>query len=142
MKHIAGILIMASIALFTACDKASINGNLDGMWHLVRIDSIGGGSNNVAHELRYLSFQLHLAEVRSTQGISGTYLLRFSHTEDSLSFIECYDPTNSLDTLVADASVLSPYGISHLPATFHIDHLTRLSLILRSQSLRLNFEKR
>ena len=56
MKKIACILSLLAV-IMTSCDKAFVNGDLDGMWRLVKVEKEGA---ELYPENIYYSFQRHL----------------------------------------------------------------------------------
>lgn len=133
-------------ALLSSCTiEASDNGNLDGFWHLERIDTISsGGTEQVAEKLIFWSVNHNLLRL---SGGSNAYLLRFRQTADSLVVYSPYldggheDIKNGGDHPVTDVDVLSQYGIHKIEEHFVKEVLNGSHMVLRSAELRLYFTK-
>jgi hypothetical protein len=140
---LGGCLLLFTL-LLTACDlETSGNGKLDGYWHLEQIDSISTGSvNNLSQKRLFWAFQAKLLEFTDKDNVNATYLVRFSHSADSLILSEPYrfDRENG-DEVLTDAAVLKPYGMNALKETFKIEKLSSSKMILSNSSYRLYFTK-
>ena len=65
----------------SSCDKAPINGKLDGRWQLMTIEYTNGKIEECNRI--YYSIQLHLVEISAKGGNGGTHIGRFSYKEMS-----------------------------------------------------------
>ena len=153
MKHTSYILLLtsyiAAAATFCSCDKVPINGDLDGMWQIMTIQT-PDGTRNVKSNQAYLSFQLHLSQWDMDHG-SKRYYAHFSHSNDSIIF---YDfKHDSLHRSKADDNeeitndemtkekVLDAWGVHNLDARYHVQRLNGDELILERADTILFFRK-
>ena len=63
----------------SSCDKAPINGKLDGRWQLMTIEYTNGKIEECNRI--YYSIQLHLVEISAKGGNGGTHIGRFRSEE-------------------------------------------------------------
>jgi hypothetical protein len=136
--YISVIFFLTSIA---SCElETSGNGDLDGYWHLVTVDTLStGGTANLKDSVVYWAVQHKLLQLSGTH---GRFLLRFNHTADTLALSEpyTYDREDG-DKPVEDATVLKPFGINSLNARFLIEKLNGSKMILSNDVVRLYFKK-
>lgn len=145
-KCISAILMAALLLmLFNACDgfQVSDNGNLDGMWHLVEVDSL---DNNVSADFTYSgiywSVQSDLLALDDKLFRYESCLMRFSCKDSRLRLFDPYlNNRDEGDITISDVAKLSPFGINALDEAFAVETLTRKKMVLKSQSLRLTFKK-
>ena len=135
-KCISAILMAALLLmLFNACDgfQVSDNGNLDGMWHLVEVDSL---DNNVSADFTYSGIYW------SVLFRYESCFIRFSCKDSRLRLFDPYlNNRDEGDIPISDVAKLSPFGINALDEAFAVETLTRKKMVLKSQSLRLTFKK-
>lgn len=144
MKHIL-IIIAISVALLSSCDgfEISHNGDLDGMWHLVEVDSLSNGKVvDYVHNGIYWSFQSNLLQVDDREFVYPSQLLRFEHKNSSLSVSDPYryDRENG-DIKTVDEKELAPFGINGLIDSFKVEQLSKSQMTLRGSLLLLKFRK-
>ncbi len=70
----------------SSCDKAPINGKLDGRWQLMTIEYTNGKIEECNRI--YYSIQLHLVEISAKGGNGGTHIGRFSYKGDEVTMSE------------------------------------------------------
>ena len=86
-KRISQYLIFSISAFlifsFTSCElETSGNGDLDGFWHLVQVDTLQtGGVNDTSKELFFWSFQVNLLELSDHTYANAIYMARGSGKE-------------------------------------------------------------
>ena len=104
----------------SSCDKAPINGKLDGRWQLMTIEYTNGKIEECNRI--YYSIQLHLVEISAKGGNGGTHIGRFSYKGDEVTMSEFRHrgDEEKLTTL----NELKPFGlnqaINHL--NMHASH--------------------
>lgn len=145
MKRIFLALFAAEMlfAVSSCSLETSSNGDLDGFWHLTRVDTIAtGGVCDMSGERVFWSIQMNLLNVTDFANSSYGYLLRF---RDENSILRVYDPYThdrmNGDVKVEDSSVLAPLGINQLDESFKIESLSSSRMTLSTDDLRLNFKK-
>lgn len=144
MKKLA-VLLFVMIACAT-CDKVPINGQLDGMWQIMNIQT-PQGVRNVKRDRAYLSFQLHLTQWDYN---GRRYYAHFTHAGDSLCFFD-FSGLSQHSSEADDDPEITPadmasglfdvYGIHTVDARFRVVELGRSSLILESADTTLTFRK-
>jgi len=139
------IIIFLALSLMTTlggCEfESSDNGDLDGMWHLERVDTLGHGSLNYKEKHLYWSFQNNLMQTNNTEK-AEFFIYRFSHAGDSLIITEPRISDRDLgDTLLIDISPISKYGINSTRESFYIERLNGSDMVLDNKWLRLVFRK-
>lgn len=137
MRKLTYIIATALVAGATSCDIEHIdNGKLDGLWKLQAMDSL---SNQVTVDMsRYnLSYAIqgNLLQL-------GRVYFRFDHQGDSLILHDPYVNSFDVSETLTDISLVTPFGINNIPReAFYVDELSRSKMVLRSEFLRLHFEK-
>lgn len=120
------IYILLSLAVFSSCQKADKNGDLDGFWKLLQIEEFESGTiTNTKEEDRFWSVQLDLMTT------TGNGKGRFQHIGDSLFVQMIQIPKKS-----KEVGLYNP-----LDERFGVVHLSAKKMILRSKYVELNFRK-
>ena len=142
MRHF--LYSVGLVLLLAGCDlETSDNGDLDGYWHLTRVDTLTtGGTLDTSEQLLFWAVQVRLLNVvdQSDDADHMGYLLRFEHKEGTLRVYQPYkNSRKDGDIKVDDASVLSPFGINRLDETFRVEQLDGDGMQLTGDALRLTF---
>ena len=141
MKNI--LIIFLALLLFGSCDlESSKNGDLDGFWHLERVDTLStSGSLDLSEEKLFWAFQKDLLQLR---GDEQEFYLRFNHHDNQLDLSNPHlrdrekdDPAISSSTMY----LIRPYGINEEEEYFQVVTLDNDNMVLRNQSLQLWFRK-
>lgn len=142
------ILILPLLLVALSACESSDNGDLDGMWHITRIDSIGNGTSaDIRKELKFWSFQDKLMQLfyyERDWEYKEILMTRFENSEGKmiLSTPFIYNRLDGDIFLSADSFyLLQPYGINSMPDTFEVEHLDRKKMQLSDDVVRLYFEK-
>ena len=125
MKKKYILLIFIFLISITSCQKASINGDLDGMWQLMKIEKKDKPAE-VPGQL-YYCIQLHMVQLQGAAGCSGT----FSYKKDSIHLV--IRGSNKRD--------VAAYGMNDTIQSFCIENLSSKQLTLNSTYARLQFRK-
>lgn len=140
-RNIIYILSVAlSLLVFQSCElETSDNGNLDGNWQLMQIDTLAtGGRNNVKDQQLFYAVQVRLLCLNAyNAAVSSNMYFHFEHTGDSLKL----KPASSDGHVMYPVSALRPYGINKEQEAFKIMLLNSDRMQLRSDSLLLTFRK-
>ena len=141
-RHIITLMATAFALLLASCDvHTSDNGKLDGMWHLVGVDTLDGGHLDLSSQTKFWMFQANLMQLSNTNR-GELIICRFNQSGDSLTVSEPRVSNRNVgDTLITKPAVLSPYGINALNESFFIEMLQSDKMILRTDHLTLNFKK-
>ena len=149
MKKLLYLLTLTYIILgFSSCElETSDNGDLDGNWQLLSIDSINtGGINNVKDKQIFYAIQFYLININAlnikNEYITPNSFYHFSQSRDSLILYSA-DITKD-DTYAHKDSFLTglrPLGINSLEEHFKIETLNSKNMVLKSKELRLNFRR-
>lgn len=148
-KSLIVATIMTLLSLFSCTIEFSGNGNFDGFWHLTSVDTLQtGGRCDMSGRLRYWGVNFNLIRLQDFgEGEAQSFYVRFDLGETSLRLYEMRDASSgesageTVDTLITDPAVLSPYGINSLDETFTIEKLASGSMILSTSEYRLRFTK-
>lgn len=132
-------------SLFCACDglQVSHNGDLDGMWKLVEVDSIANSKHiNYSEKAIHWSFQSDLLELDDKLYKHESCFIRFKHIGDVLLVSDPYlNDRFSSDPKITEISKISPFGINALEEKFKIEELSKNNLVVKSNILVLRFKK-
>lgn len=141
MKKI--LYIFSTLLLFFSCDiESSKNGDLDGYWHLERVDTLStSGSLDLSQEKLFWAFQKDLLQLR---GDEQEFYLRFNHHDNHLDLSDPHlrdrekgDPAIRSSTMY----LILPYGINEEQEYFQVITLNGDDMVLRNQDLQLWFRK-
>lgn len=132
--------------LLAGCDiETSDNGDLDGHWHLVQVDTLATSRSSDLSDTRvFWGVQMHLIQIVDHDHDTSHYgyLFNFEHQGQTLRLYNAHKHDRAEgDPLVEDAEVLAPLGISSLDDLFTIEQLNSDKMVLRDDRLRLWFEK-
>ena len=131
---------------FSSCElETSGNGNLDGFWHLVQVDTLQtGGVKDISKELFFWSFQVNLLEFSDRSYHIPIYMARFNHDNGQLKVTQpCLYNRDEGNEMVTEENVnaISPYGLNALEETFRVEELSGSKMTLSNGTLRLYFKK-
>lgn len=145
-SNILVFLLPVLALLFSSCSLETDNdaGDLEGMWHLVRIEeSVTNTHTDVSNEVIFWSFQAKLLQMEDKTGQINSYLYRFRIDNDQLRLSSPYlfDRENGDRPLTAYESTLGLYGIKSLTPMFRIEKIDRRKMILNDGAVRLYFDK-
>lgn len=149
-KRISQYLIFSLSAFlvfsFTSCElETSGNGDLDGFWHLVQVDTLQtGGVNDTSKDLFFWSFQVNLLQLSDRSYQIPIYMARFNHENGQLKVTQpCLYNRDEGNEMVTEENVkdISPYGLNALEETFRVEELSGSRMTLSNGTLRLYFKK-
>lgn len=132
--------------LFTSCSLETDNdaGDLEGMWHLVKIEEPATSTNtDVSNKLIFWSFQARLLQLEDKTGAHSSYLYRFNINNNQLALSSPYlfDRENGDHPLTTYDTSLALYGIKTITPTLQIESKKKGKLILSDGSVKLYFDK-
>ena len=144
--NILSLVLPLLALLFVSCSLETDNdaGKMEGMWHLVKIESITTiASEDLSEQVIFWSFQAKLLQMDDKTGMHNSYLYRFRIGDNQLTLTSPYqyDRENGDHPLTAYESTLRLYGIKSLTPVFRIEKLDRRKMILNEDSVRLYFDK-
>ena len=142
LKNKACRLLLAASFLsslfFVSCDKTPMNGLLDGMWQLTRIET-PTEQRDVKDSLVFISIQLQLVQWNNRLHFAQ-YYSHFAHRGDSLLFFDMthsskHSLESNYDAWLTDEEMsnglMDAWGIHTLNPGFHINTLNHSDLILQ-----------
>ena len=145
--------MMILLSLMSACDKVPINGDLDGMWQIMTIQT-PDGTRDVKSQRAYLAIQLHLSEWDCG---NKRYYAHFQHHGDSLFFYDFFHDSQHRskaddnervtyeEMTKTDPScewpIMHVWGIHNLDARYRIRQLDSEHLTLERADTILSFRK-
>lgn len=152
MKHTSYIILLASYiaaaAALCSCDKVPMNGDLDGMWQLMTIQT-PDTLRNMKSDRAYVSFQLHLTQWNDLK-TNRYFYSHFIHTADSLFFFDIAHHSkhavddNEDEWVTAEEmhdGLFDCWGIHQLNPHYRVMKLDSRSLELRQADTTLTFRK-
>lgn len=120
-SYLLWVTILLVLLMPTSCQKAPINGDLDGQWQVMNVTP--EPEDKPIKERIYYCFNLHVCNltyygevftIGNMQFDGKTLYLDFPYADSELSVRK-----------------LRQYGINENPITFNVEHLDKKSLILR-----------
>lgn len=139
-------MIMWGVMLFILCltcgcdKKWPINGNLDGYWQLMTVETKADSIKKDCHRM-YIGIQLHMIELKDL-GNNGykSFFGEFNYDEDK-NIVVIKNLKEKISTTdngkVANITDLNPYGINALETVFKVVKADGKTLILESDYARL-----
>jgi len=140
MKNLITIFILFFFACIGSCTlDTSDNGDLDGNWQLMSIDSIENGNTADMKDYQiFYAVQFKLINVKAyNYSSSGNYYFHFEQTKDSL-IMNATQGDNGTEYKIDD---LRKFGLNSENEKFSIITLTGDKMILESSLLKLYFRK-
>lgn len=143
MKKIFILFVVLMFSL-TSCELEYIdNGELDGNWNMVSIETLATEKQDDVSGLR--RFWAIQAKLLQLSGGGDSYYFRFKHQGDSLWISEPYkymEHQTGGDSLLTKVPVdFANYGIYHLEEHYKVEKLSGGKMILKSDSIRLYFRR-
>ena len=139
--------VIFTLCLLCSCNETetSGNGDLDGFWHLVQVDTLQtGGVKDTSKELFFWSFQVNLLEFSDRSYQIPIFMARFNHDNGQLKVTQpCLYNRDEGNEMVTEENVkdISPYGLNALEETFRVEELSGSRMTLSNGTLRLYFKK-
>ncbi len=145
MKKLYIVLMVIGLML-TSCElETSNNGDLDGYWHLVRVDTLAtGGVCDMSEARVFWGVQVRLIEAVDHDNDSRHYgyLFKFEKKESMLRLYYAHRHNREEgDILVEDVREISSLGVNSLDDTFLIEQLNSSNMTIVDDLLRLSFVK-
>lgn len=124
-QYITSYLLWAAVLFVllmpTSCEKAPINGDLDGQWQVMSVTP--QPTESPIEERLYYCFYLHVCQLTYYDGVFTEANMKFDGKTLYLDFPYAETEGNDIK--------LRQYGINENPITFNVEHLDNKSLILR-----------
>lgn len=144
-------LLIVPLLLLTSCElETSDNGNFDGFWHLVSVDSLANGQHQDLSQKRiFWAVQLKLIQLRGADrkdegGAAREYYEQFKLEQNQLTLSNPHQKDREAgDPIITEERLdeIRPYGINALTERFDIVRLDKDEMILKSSTLQLQFRK-
>ena len=150
MKKLFYILITL-LPLLASCElDTSDNGNFDGYWHLVGVDTLANAQHKDLLQQRiFWAVQFHLIQLRGADRVDEGGMGRecyetFQLESDQLILSNPHEKDREdADPIITEERLflLRPYGINSLTEHFDVLRLNKDEMILQSSTLKLQFRK-
>ena len=108
-------------AFFAGCQKSSINGDLDGKWQILEIET-EDGVKNIKDDQLYYNFYLHVCNLSYYGGIFTVGNLNYDNNEIRMDFPYINTPTGR--------DALADYGIYSNPVEFEVFYIDKNRLVM------------
>lgn len=125
------IPLLVLLILSPGCQKAPINGDLDGQWQIMSVEP--EAPETIISERLYYCFYMHSCMLTYYGGVATNG--KFIYKDDVITMEFPYATTPSLK------AQLKQYGIYSNPVTFTIEHLDKKKLILRDGDVVVTMRK-
>ena len=123
---------IGTIVTFATCQKASINGDLDGRWQMMQLE-IDDEYENVASEQLYYNFYMHVCNLSYYGGVFTEGNMKFENDVLWLQF-----PYIKTELGIEN---LKKYGIFSNPVQFRVEYLDNKKLILKEGDIVITLRK-
>lgn len=118
---ISALSALLLLLISASCQKAPINGDLDGQWQVMDVSP--EPEVKIIEANLYYCFYLHVCQLSYYDGMFASGNMNFNGKTLSLDFPSISAPISKLK--------LAQYGITENPITFTVEHLDKKSLILK-----------
>ena len=126
-------LFLSIIFFISSCQKAPINGDLDGMWQIMEVDP--EPDEILIPERLYYNFYLHVVQLTYYGGAFTTGNLIYDK-EKGIIQIE-FPNAPALDSILK----LRQYGVYTNPVIFQVEYLDKNKLILKNDEATVTLRK-
>lgn len=135
MKHtlILISLLLTSLISLSGCQKSPVNGDLDGMWHIISIDPAPDVDGPFDSSQLYYNFSLEICQLSIYGGPWINGLMNYSEDTIALDFSSSKVPDQSIK--------LKQYGINSDKVVFHIEELNSKHLIINNENTTITMRK-
>ena len=149
MNKIIYLVLTMVLASIFSCSKMSSNGELDGQWQLMEINTKASEldptytlSESKKNDRVYWSFHLDLMMVQGTVKTPRVFA-RFNHAEQFLDITSIYKNSRNQDSLITDpnSTLLEPIGIHGNAEKFKVEKLNSKQMVLTTNFKQLVFKK-
>lgn len=148
MKKLFLLLIVSLPLLFSCTLETSDNGDLDGYWHLVAVDTLTNSvTTDMSKQKVFWAFQKDLLQLRGSTDSEKElqeFYLRFSYDKNMLRLSDIHLRDREKDDPQVDdftMPLIFVYGIMQQQEIFQVLKLNSKEMILQNATVRLQFEK-
>ncbi len=137
------LLTMTVLAFISSCEmESSHGGDLDGYWHLQRIETTQGHAADYQDKRVFWAIQGHLIQLTDRDYQHAFLVSRYVRQGDSLILEHPYiDDRNHGDPEITDPEILRFYGLLPVSSRYHIETLNSDRMSLSADTLSLHFRK-
>lgn len=124
------VFLFIILLSLSACDKAFVNGDLDGMWRLERVVQ---GGKDILPENIYFSFQRHIVMFGRyyAEGTPFLYMGSFSHESDRIA-MNGFKEYPGIDDVCDEVALESLFIYNAAGEVFNVELLGRENMVLVS----------
>ena len=148
MKKLFLLLIVSLPLLFSCTLETSDNGDLDGYWHLVAVDTLTNSvTTDMSKQKLFWAFQKDLLQLLGSTDSEKElqeFYLRFSYDKNMLRLSDIHLRDREKDDPQVDdftMPLIFVYGIMQQQEIFQVLKLNSKEMILQNATVRLQFEK-
>lgn len=131
-KKIFLILPLLLVLMLSGCQKASINGDLDGRWQLLEIEK-RGVTESIKDQQLYMNFYLHVCSLSYYGGTFTEGNLKYENNKIWMQF-------PYINTL-AGLNKLETYGIYSNPVEFQVEYISKDKMIIKEGDIIITLRK-
>lgn len=132
------VLLLAGCLWLAGCEKAPINGKVDGHWQLMSFETADGEVHPC--QRIYYAIQLQLVEINNKGGDGhGAFIGRFHYNAETQTVAVSEFRQRGQEANLATPQQLLPFGMNRIETVFHVRKADGKTLILQSDYATLNF---
>ena len=143
------LLLIASLPFLMSCDlETSDNGNLDGYWHLMSVDTLATSKQcDMSKQKVFWAFQKDLLQLRGSTDSEKElqeFYLRFLYENNTLKLSDIHLRDREKDDPQVDDSTMPLiyiYGIEQKQEEFKVLILNSKEMVLQNAVIRIRFSK-
>lgn len=136
-------LFLISTFLYSCEVETHSNGNIDGNWHLLQVDTLAtGGVCNMADNRIFWAFQAGLLQLSDNDRPDTVFIMRFTKDDNKLSVtLPRINDREQGDPIAEITPTLTHLGVNQTGEHYTIQQLNSTRMTLLSDMLRLSFKK-
>lgn len=145
LRVLCALCALCSLSFFcVSCEvETHSHGNIDGNWHLVKIDTLATeGSMDLNDSRIFWGFQANLVQLCDNDRPDTVYIMRFAKDDNTLILCDPHINDRETGDPIAELTpTFCHFGVNKKEETFTIEQLKSTRMTILSDMLRLTFKK-
>lgn len=141
--QLCGLCTLCALFCVSCEVETHSNGNIDGNWHLVKIDTLAtAGTLDLNNSRIFWGFQANMVQLRDNDLPDTVYIMRFAKEDKTLTLSDPHINDREKGDPIAELTpAFLHFGVNKKEEPFTIEQLKSTRMTLLSDMLRLTFKK-